>query len=93
MDGLSLNGLIIAEADVVKPSREDQLTLPTDNFTPYSDLERLLNLSWREETTLPPLRIDGRARNSSTLPAGPLLVSVRIWVTHCVARPPRMPIS
>ena len=50
--------VIIAEAYVVKPSREDQLTLPTDNFTPYSDLERLLNLSWREETTLPPLRIN-----------------------------------
>ena len=50
--------VIIAEAYVVQPSREEQLTLPTDNFTPYSDLERLLNLTWREETALPPLRID-----------------------------------
>ncbi|REL25949.1 type II and III secretion system protein family protein [Thalassotalea euphylliae] len=38
--------VIIAEAFIVEPSQENHFNLPTDNYQPYSDLERLLNLSW-----------------------------------------------
>ncbi|SFC74995.1 type II and III secretion system protein family protein [Pseudoalteromonas denitrificans] len=50
--------VIIAEAYVVQPSRDKNLTLPTDNYKPYSDLERLFNMTWQQETVMPALQID-----------------------------------
>jgi len=50
--------VIIAEAYVVEPSKSDQLSLPTDNLLPLSDLERLLNVNWQTRDQTLPLTID-----------------------------------
>lgn len=52
--------VIIAEAYIVEPSQEFNFKLPTDNYQPMSDLERLLNLSWSgsEQSTTAPLLLD-----------------------------------
>jgi pilus assembly protein CpaC len=52
--------VIIAEAYVVEPSREKNLALPTDFYTPYSDLERLFNVSWQEDALVPTLSVDDK---------------------------------
>lgn len=50
--------VIIAEAYVVKPSKDKNYTLPTENYMPYSDLERLFNVSWQSKENMPALQID-----------------------------------
>ena len=52
--------VIIAEAYVVEPSREKNLALPTDFYTPYSDLERLFNVSWQQDALVPDLPINDK---------------------------------
>jgi len=50
--------VIIAEAYVVKPSKDKNYTLPTENYMPYSDLERLFNVSWQSKESMPELQIN-----------------------------------
>lgn len=50
--------VIIAQAYVVEPSAEDNFSLPTDNYIPLSDLERLLNFNWQSKSSIPALSID-----------------------------------
>lgn len=50
--------VIIAQAYLVEPSPELNVALPTDNYQPLSDFERLLNIRWQsttEQTTSQPL--------------------------------------
>ena len=57
--------VIIAEAYIVKPSQEFDFNLPTDNYQPASDLERLLNLSWSapaQPTQAPLLQDKGKPK-------------------------------
>jgi pilus assembly protein CpaC len=49
--------VIIAEAYVVEPSREKNIALPTDFYKPYSDLERLFNVSWQQDALVPALSV------------------------------------
>lgn len=50
--------VIIAEAYVVKPSKDKNYTLPTENYMPYSDLERLFNVSWQSKESMPELQVN-----------------------------------
>jgi pilus assembly protein CpaC len=52
--------VIIAEAYVVEPSRDKNLALPTDFYTPYSDLERLFNVSWQQNDVVPSLSVNDK---------------------------------
>ena len=39
--------VIIAQAYLVEPTPEQHIALPTDNYQPLSDFERLLNIRWQ----------------------------------------------
>jgi pilus assembly protein CpaC len=41
--------VIIAQAYLVEPSPEQRVMLPTDNYQPLSDFERLLNIRWQKD--------------------------------------------